>query len=94
MEKAHALFQHELFGPHPKSPFAPPPPAKQKLMCLISWERTQKSDPHKHFRGPKRAIFGHKKFSLLFSALAGGEKSFDPNSPACLAGDLMEEEGI
>ena len=43
-------------------------------MCLISWERTQKRDQHKLFqwdfggqkRGPKRAIFGHKKFSLLF----------------------------
>ena len=41
------------------------------FMCLISWERTQKGDPHKLFRGgflgqkrgPKRAIFGHKKFS-------------------------------
>ena len=43
-------------------------------MCLISWERTRKRDPHKLFRGdfggqnrgPKRAIFGHKKFSFLF----------------------------
>ena len=43
-------------------------------MCLISWERTQKGDPRKLFqgefwgqkRGPQRAIFGHKKFSLLF----------------------------
>ena len=50
-------------------------------MCLISWERTQKRDPHKLFRGdfggpkggPKRAIFGHKKFSLLFFP---GLKSF------------------
>ena len=40
----------------------------------LSWERTQKREPHKLFRGiswgqkggPKRAIFGHKKFSLLF----------------------------
>ena len=48
---------------------------RKKFMCLISWERAQKRDPHKllfrgHFwgqkRGPKRAIFGHKKFSLLF----------------------------
>ena len=42
-------------------------------MCLDSWERTQKGDPHKLFRGdfgvkggPKWAIFGQKKFSLLF----------------------------
>ena len=47
---------------------------EKKVMCLISWERTQKRDPHKLFRGgfwgqnggPKPAIFSHKKFSLLF----------------------------
>ena len=47
---------------------------RKKFMCLISLERTQKRGPHKLFRGdfwgqkrgPKRAIFGHKKFSLLF----------------------------
>ena len=70
-EKAHKLFQHKLFGPHPKPPNLGP---QKKFMCLISWERTQKGDPHKLFRAefwgqkgcPKRAIFGHKKFSLLF----------------------------
>ena len=70
-EKAHKLFQHKLFGPHPKPPILCP---QKKFMCLISWERTQKRDPHKFFRGdfwgrkrgPKRVIFGHKKFSLLF----------------------------
>ena len=43
-------------------------------MCLISWERKQKKDPHKLFRGnfgvkkggPNWAILGHKKFSLYF----------------------------
>ena len=47
---------------------------RKKFMCLISWERTEKGDPHKLFRGdfpgqkggPKRATFDHKKFSLLF----------------------------
>ena len=46
-------------------------------MCLISWERTPKRDPHQLFwedfwgqkGGPKRGIFGHKKFSLLFFVL-------------------------
>ena len=49
---------------------------RKKFMCLISWERTQKRNPHKLFRGeiwrqkggPKRAILGCKKFSLLFSS--------------------------
>ena len=73
-EKAHKLFLHKLFGPHPKPPFWAP---TKKLMCLISWERTPKrapAAPHKlcrgdsggQNRGPKRAIFSHKKFSLLF----------------------------
>ena len=70
-EKAHKLFQHELFGPHPKPPVWAP---RKKFMCLISWERTTKGDPHKLFRrefggqkrGPKRTVFGHKKFSLSF----------------------------
>ena len=43
-------------------------------MCLISGERTQKQDPNELLRGgfcgskggPKRAILGHKEFSLLF----------------------------
>ena len=46
-------------------------------MCLMSWESTKKNDPRKLFQGdflgqkgsPKRAIFGHKKFSLLFFLL-------------------------
>ena len=71
-EKANKLFQHKLFGaPHPKSPILGP---QKEFMCLVSWQRTQKRDPHKLFwgdfwaknRGPKRTIFGHKKFSLLF----------------------------
>ena len=45
-------------------------------MCLFSWERTQTRDRKKlvradfrgQKRGPKRAILGHKKFSLLFVA--------------------------
>ena len=64
-------FQYKLFGPHSKPPIWAP---RKKLMCLISWERTQKRDPHKLYwgdlggqiQGPKPAIFGHKNFSLLF----------------------------
>ena len=73
-EKAHTLFQHKLFGPHPKHPIWAP---RKELMCLISWARTQKGDPHKLFwgnlrgqkGGPKQPIFGHIKFSFFFSAL-------------------------
>ena len=53
---------------------------QKPLLGLISWERTQKRNPYnlytlyKFFRGdfgdqkggPKRAIFGHKKF-IVFS---------------------------
>ena len=42
-------------------------------MCLISWERTKKGDPHKLFRGDvgvKKGVpdgpFSAQKFSLLF----------------------------
>ena len=67
----HKLFQNKLFAPPPKNPFFGP---GKEFMCLISWERTQKGDPLKLFRGdfwgqkgdPKRAILGHKKLSLLF----------------------------
>ena len=66
------FFNINFLPPTQNPPFCTPPP--KKLMCLISWERMQKRDPHKLFRGdlwgqkrgPKRAIFGHKKFSLLF----------------------------
>ena len=67
-EKAHKLFQHELSGPTPKHPNLGS--QKKFWVCLFSWERTQKGDPHKHFQGdlggqkgsPKRAILGHQKF--------------------------------
>ena len=47
---------------------------QKKFMCLISWERTQKRDPHKLFRvdfwgqkrGAKEAIFGHKSSVYCF----------------------------
>ena len=66
-EKSHKLFHSINF-------LAPNLGPQKKFMCLISWERAQKGDPHKLFRGdfwgqqrgPKRGIFGHKKFSLLF----------------------------
>ena len=37
-------FQHRLFGPPPTTPHCGPP---EKMMCLISWEKTWKRDPHK-----------------------------------------------
>ena len=56
--------------PGPKPPHVGPP---ESFMCLISRERTQKGTHVNFFRGifwfrrgPKRAIFGHKQFSLLF----------------------------
>ena len=70
--KKHINFSNINFlAPTQNTPFWA---TRKKFMCLISWERTQKRDPHKLFRGdfggqkgsPKRAIFGHKKFSLLF----------------------------
>ena len=70
--KKHINFCNINFlAPTQEPPFGGP---RKKFMCLISWERTQKSDPGELFqgdlwgrkRGPKRAIFGHRKFSLLF----------------------------
>ena len=71
-EKAHKRFQHKLLVPHPQHAqiWAP----RKKFMCLISWERRKKGTHINFFRGilgfknggPKQAIFGHKKFSLLF----------------------------
>ena len=65
------FFNINFLAPTQNTPFWAPP---KRFMCLISWKRAQKRDPHKLFRGtfggqkggPKRAIFGHKKFSLLF----------------------------
>ena len=71
----HITFFNINFLPSTQNPpFWSP---RKIIMCLISWERTQKRDPHKLFRGhvggqkwgPKRAIFGHGKFSLLFFSL-------------------------
>ena len=57
-----------FLAPTQNPPFWAP---RKKFMCLISWERTQKRDPHKLFRGDfrggsKRAIVGHEKLSFLF----------------------------
>ena len=65
------FFNINFLAPTRNTPFWVP---RKKFMCLISWERTHKRDPHKLFGGdfwgqkggPKRAIFGHKKSSLLF----------------------------
>ena len=58
------------------APTQNPPPRKKKIMCLISYflGKNAKKGPTSTFsggfwgqkRGPKRAIFGHRKFSLLF----------------------------
>ena len=70
-EKAHKLFQHKLFGPHPKPSILAP---QKKVYVPHFLGKNAKRDPHKLFReeflgqkrGPKQAIFRHKKFSLLF----------------------------
>ena len=70
-EKAHKFFQHKLFGPHPKHPNLGP---QKKVYVPHFLGKDAKRDSHNLFRGdfggqkqgPKRAIFGHKKFSLLF----------------------------
>ena len=70
--KKHIIFFNiNSLAPTENTPFWAP---RKKFICLISWERTQKRGPHKLFPGdlggskggPKRAIFGHKKLSLLF----------------------------
>ena len=70
-EKAHKLIQHKLFPPTQNPNFGGP---RKKLMCLISWKRTQKRDPHKLFLGgfwgpkgvPNGPFRATKKFRLLF----------------------------
>ena len=68
--KAHNVFNINFLAPLKTPHYGPP---RQKFMCLISWERTPKRDPHKLFvsnTGSQTAIFGHKKLSLLFLFLA------------------------
>ena len=73
--KTHKLFQHKLFGSHPSPPILGP--QKKSLCASFSGKQHKKRDPHKLFRGdfrnpkrgPKRAIFCHKKFSLLHRPL-------------------------
>ena len=72
-QKRHVnFFNINFLVPTQSSPFGGP---RKKFTRLISWERTQKSDPHHLFfggglgskkRGPERAIFGHSNFSSLF----------------------------
>ena len=80
--KTHKLFQHKLFGPHPKAPFWAP---RKKLMCLMSLERTQKGTHINFFggiwgvkTGPQRAIFGHKEFSFLLFSCPFSKFPFQP----------------
>ena len=71
-QKAHKLFQHELFGPHPKAPdFGPP---EKSYVPHFLGKNAKEAHKKKHFRGilggqkrgPKQAVLGHKKFSLVF----------------------------
>ena len=71
-KKAHKPFQHKLFGSHPNPPILGP---QQKSLCAsFPGKSRKKRDPHQLFRGdfwgqkrgPKQAIFGHKKFVLFF----------------------------
>ena len=63
------FFNRNFLAPTQNPPFWAP---RKKFMCLISWERMQKRDPHKLFRGdfwgqkrgPKRAISATK--SLVY----------------------------
>ena len=42
--KGHKLFQHKIFGPHPKHPILGP---EKKFTCLVSWDKSAK-EAHKH----------------------------------------------
>ena len=53
-KKHKNFFNINFVAPTQNTPFWAP---RKKLMCFISWERTQKRDPHKLFRGD----FGFKK---------------------------------
>ena len=88
------FFNINFWAPTQNTPFWAP---RKKLMCFISWERTQKREPHKLFSGgfwvqkgrPKRAIFGHKKFSLLFFFSCPYLKSHSERSSGEVAGELL-----
>ena len=79
--------------------------APREKMCLISWEGTQKGTHIYIFEGifgpnwgPKRAIFGHKKFSLLFlSCFYGGliapPRSYVPISAPTRASKRRPDQG-
>ena len=53
-KKHRNFFNISFFETPPKTPLLGPP---EKIMCLISWERAPKRDPHKLFLGH----FGVKK---------------------------------
>ena len=55
--KAHKLFQHKRFGPHPKHPILPPPPPKKNL-CASFPKKGRKKGAHLNFFGGN---FGVKK---------------------------------
>ena len=73
-QKKHInIFNINFLAPTQNPQFWAPRKKKKTFMRFLSWEPTQKRDPHKLFRGdflgqkggPKRAIFGHKMFSFL-----------------------------
>ena len=69
-EKAHDLFQHKLLAPTQNTIWGP----QKKLIASFPVNERKKTVHINFFRGrfwgqkgaPKRAIFGHIKFSLLF----------------------------
>ena len=67
--KTHKLFQHKLFGPHPKPPIWGPQKRKFYL-CLIFWERNAK-EAHKHklFQGILGVKSGGPQTLRLLNAL-------------------------
>ena len=72
----HKLFQHKLFGPHPKPPMLDP---QKKVYVPHFLGRTQKrhinmGDLGGPQRGPQRAILGHTLtiFRLFLSCFPGG----------------------
>ena len=71
------FFNINFSAPTQIPPFWAP---RKKFMCLISWERTQNFRGQKG--GPKRAIFGHKKFfCLLLESQRPATRRRKPKSP-------------
>ena len=106
-EKAYKLFNINFWPPTQNPPSWAP---RKKLMCLISWERTPKRDPHKLFRGdfwvkkgvPKGPLSATKSlvYFLLFLPLSTlglwfeQERSIKINSWSPGGGRGLPREGV